>query len=42
MAKHRLTAEDLEDIKEMECNDPYLLHKAYQYEVASEYDKDYG
>lgn len=41
MAKHRLTAEDIEDIKEMEFNDPYLLHKISQYEVAGEFDEDY-
>lgn len=42
MAKHRLTAEDIEDIKDMECKDPFLLHKISQYEVAGEFDEDYG
>lgn len=42
MAKHRLTLEDIEDIKDMECNDPYFLHKVSQYGVATEFDEDYG
>lgn len=42
MAKHRLTVEDLEDIKDMEFGDPYLLHKLSQFEIAGEFDEDHG
>lgn len=42
MAKHRLTQEDIEDIKDMDCNDPYLHHLISRFEVAGEFDEDYG
>lgn len=42
MAKHRLTIEDIEDIKDMDCSDPYLLHKLSQFGIAGEFDEDHG
>lgn len=42
MAKHRLTAADIEDFEDMECNDPYLGQLLTRFSVANEYDSDYG
>lgn len=42
MAKHRLTMEDIEDIKDIDFNDPYLEHYLSRFAVAGEFDEDYG
>lgn len=42
MAKHRLTAEDVEDFDDVEINDPYLGQLLSRFAVAGEYDKDFG
>lgn len=42
MARHRLTAEDIEDFEDMEVNDPFLGQLLTRFGVASEFDQDYG
>lgn len=42
MAKHRLTIDDIEDIKDIDSNDPYLEHLLSRFGVAGEFDEDYG
>lgn len=42
MAKHRLTIHDLEDVKDIESNDPYLEQLLTRFGVSGEFDEDYG
>lgn len=42
MARHRLTIEDIEDIKDLDCNDPYLEHLLSRSGIAGEFDEDHG
>lgn len=42
MAKHRLTAEDIEDLEDVEINDPYLRQFVTRFTVAGEFDEDHG
>lgn len=42
MAKHRLTAEDIDDFDDVDCSDPYLGQLLSRFAVAGEFDEDYG
>ena len=42
MARHRLTAEDIDDFEDVDCKDPYLGQLLARFSVAGEYDEDYG
>ena len=42
MARHRLTAEDIEDLEDYEFGDPYLLQLLSRSPIAGEFDEDHG